>query len=316
MVSNQINVAVLMGGVSSERGVSLRSGNEVSKALHEAGYNVIEIVVNDTELNELDSYNIDVAFIALHGAFGEDGGVQELLESKGIPYTGPGVDASRFAMNKLVSKEIFVSNNLPTPDYIDVSKYVSKEELENAVESIGMPVIVKPAMDGSSIGIKIANNMKELHDGICFARKYGDPVLVEKYIDGHEFTVSILLDKPLPIVEIKTGCCFYSYCSKYKSHKTKYSTKVNITKQVYKSIQDLALKAHSALGCTDMSRVDIILGNDGISYLLEVNTIPGFTERSLYPMAAEAENIKFEQLCDILVTNAINRKDKMLVCSK
>ena len=293
MVSNQINVAVLMGGVSNERGVSLRSGNEVSKVLREAGYNVIEIIVNDTELHELDSYNIDVAFIALHGTFGEDGGVQELLESKGIPYTGPGVEASRLAMDKLASKEIFISNNLVTPDYIDVSQYGSKEELENAVKSIGLPVIVKPSMDGSSIGIKIANNMEQLHDGISFARKYGGPVLVEKYIEGNEFTVSILLDKPLPIVEIKTGCCFYSYCSKYKSHDTKYSTKVNITRQVYESIQDLALKAHSALGCTDMSRVDIILGKDGISYLLEVNTIPGFTERSLYPMAAEAANIKF-----------------------
>lgn len=312
MKSNSINVAVLMGGVSSEREISLRSGREVSGALQKAGYQVLDIVVDDTDVEELDAHDIDVAFIALHGTFGEDGGIQELLGNKDIPYTGSGVLASKLAMNKIEAKKIFVNNGLSTPDYAEVSRFHSDSDLTEIIKLIGMPVVVKPAMEGSSIGVKMAKDKNELRLGIEDASKYGDCIIVERYIEGRELTVGILIDNPLPIVEIKPGACFYNYCSKYQDHQTRYLTSVDMAHEVYKNIQLLAKQAHTVLGCRDISRVDIILGNDGYPYLLEVNTIPGFTKRSLFPMAAKAANIEFVQLCDILVTEAVNRENKSL----
>lgn len=314
MASKKLNVAVLMGGISSERDVSLRSGNEVVTALGKAGYNVLNVVVNDREIEELDRYDIDVAFIALHGLFGEDGGVQSLLENKRIPYIGSGVKASRLAMDKIEAKEVFNYYGLSTPDYIAVSKWKSNKYLKEKVELLGLPVIVKPAMNGSSVGVQKVDNIGDIKSGIDQAFEVGDKMLVEKYIEGREFTVGILNDSPLPIIEIKPGSCFYSYCSKYQDSRTKYLTEIDIDKQIYKNVQQLALRAHSVLGCRDFSRVDIMFGNDGKPYILEVNTIPGFTTRSLFPKAAKAANIEFVQLCDMLITMAVNRKSKMKEC--
>ncbi|MGR3178975.1 MAG: D-alanine--D-alanine ligase [Candidatus Anammoxibacter sp.] len=313
MKSNSINVAVLMGGVSSERDVSLKSGREVSDALKKAGYQVLDIVVDDKEIGELDVNDIDVAFVALHGAFGEDGGVQEVLENKCIPYIGSGVEASRLAMNKIESKKLFDFNGLSTPDYIEVGKLDNDSQLIKLAESVGMPLVVKPATDGSSIGVQIVKDIIKLESALECAGKHGNQIVVEKYIEGREFTVGILIDKPLPIVEIKPGSSFYSYCSKYEDHTTEYITSVDLAPDLYKDIQQLALEAHSVLGCRDLSRVDIMLGADGNPYLLEVNTIPGFTKRSLFPLAAKAADIDLVQLCDMLVSQAINRKDALLV---
>ncbi|MGR3320034.1 MAG: D-alanine--D-alanine ligase [Candidatus Anammoxibacter sp.] len=319
MKSNSINVAVLMGGISSEREVSLRSGREVSDALQKAGYHVLDIIVDDEEIGVLDINDIDVAFVALHGAFGEDGGVQGVLENKCIPYIGSGIKASRLAMNKIESKKLFDYNGLSTPDYIEAEKLSNDLDLMKfvklvkLVKSLGMPVVVKPATDGSSIGVQIVKDTSELESALECAGKHGNQIVVEKYIEGREFTVGILIDKPLPIVEIKPESCFYNYCSKYEDHHTEYITSVDLAPDVYKEMQVLALRAHSALGCRDLSRVDIILGANGNPYLLEVNTIPGFTKRSLFPLAAKAAGIEFVQLCDMLVTQAINRKDKLLV---
>ena len=313
MKSNSISVAVLMGGVSNERDISLKSGNEVSAALRKTGYNVVDIIVNDKNVKELNNHNIDVAFIALHGSFGEDGGIQAILDKKSIPYIGSEADSSRLAMNKIEAKKIFDYNRLPTPTYVEVSKYKTFHELTEAIKFIGMPLIVKPAMDGSSIGVEIAKNIDDLKNAMECAAKYNNLVLIEKYVRGREFTVGILLGKTLPIVEIKPKATFYNYHSKYEDKETEYTTSVNLKPETYRNIQHLAQKAHFVLGCRDISRVDIILDSNENPFLLEVNTIPGFTNRSLFPLAARTANIEFVKLCNMLVTKAVNRKHKPLV---
>lgn len=314
MEKNLINVAVLMGGVSSEREVSLNSGRFISDALQSCGYKTVDIVVNDREIVELDQLNIDVALIALHGAFGEDGGVQELLESKGIAYAGSGVEASRLAMDKLESKKIFENSNLKTPAYANVSCCGNIADSLGSLELIGFPFVIKPNTDGSSIGITIAQNLNELKFGVNNACKYSEQIIIEQFIEGREFTVSIFEEKPLPLVEIKPVSGFYSYSSKYQDKKTEYITSVDLDPFVYDKIQEIALNAHEALGCRDFSRVDIILGTDGHPYILEVNTIPGCTGSSLLPKAAKAAGIEFELLCSMMVSMATRRRNSDRKC--
>jgi len=314
-MASEKNIAVLMGGISPEREISLQSGRAVANALAKTDNHIIKIIVNDDMVNELDNYKIDVAFIALHGHFGEDGGIQEVLESKDIPYTGSGVSTSRLTMNKAKSKEIFKENNMPTPDFFTVPTVQSMSEIVKGVKNLKLPVVTKPISNGSSLGISIIRAYDELQDAIKHAGPYCAEVLIEKYIEGRELTVSILDDKALPIIEIKTAAGFYDYDAKYKSKNTRYiilesaeeSSECTLSHAVYKSVQDLAIRAHKSLGCRTFSRVDMILGNDGEIYILEVNTIPGFTERSLLPKAAAAANISFTGLCNIIVDAAFER---------
>ena len=308
-MTEEKNIAVLMGGISPERKISLQSGKAVSNALEKADNHVIKIVVNDDLVSELDNYKIDVAFVALHGRFGEDGGIQEVLESKDIPYTGSGVSASRLTMDKVKSKDIFKKNNIPTPDYSAVSTTQSMSEIVKSVKKLKLPVVTKPVSNGSSIGISIIREYDELPDGIKHTGPHGTEVLIEKYIEGRELTVSILEDKALPVIEIKTATGFYDYDAKYKSKNTQYiilesaeeSSGCTLSHAVYDRVQELAIRVHNSLGCRIFSRVDMILGNDGEIYILEANTIPGFTERSLLPKAAAAANISFTELCSIIV---------------
>ncbi len=311
-MAEEKNIAVLMGGISPERKISLQSGKTVAKALEKTDSHVIKIVVNDDLVSELDNYKIDVAFVALHGHFGEDGGIQEVLESKDIPYTGSGVLASRLAIDKVKSKEIFIKNNIPTPDYFAVSTAQSMSEIVQSVKKLKLPVVTKPVSNGSSIGISIIREYNELPDGIKHTGPHSTEVLIEKCIAGRELTVSILDDKTLPVIEIKTTTGFYDYEAKYKSKNTQYiilesaeeSSECTLSHAVYDRVQELAIRAHNSLGCRTFSRVDMILGNDGEIYILEVNTIPGFTERSLLPKAAAAGNISFTELCSIIVDAA------------
>ncbi|OHB34351.1 MAG: hypothetical protein A2Y09_11645 [Planctomycetes bacterium GWA2_39_15] len=309
------NIAVLMGGISTEREVSLRSGNAVAKALTEAGFNVSCIDVKDEKIEELDHMEIDVAFIALHGYFGEDGGVQELLESKGIPYTGSGINASKLAMDKLATKKCFVEAGLTTPDYITVTEFQEFTEIQLEINKLGLPVVLKPTRNGSSIGISIIKDIKNLQTGLEKAFEFGYELLIEKYIKGRELTLGILDDKALPIIEIKTAVEFYNYDAKYKDNRTEYlivkTTSGNdkntvedflnntgyLSPSLYNEAQELALNAHKVLGCRGFSRVDMLLDNIGKFYLLEVNTIPGFTEKSLLPKAAKAAGMSFSSLC-------------------
>jgi D-alanine-D-alanine ligase len=311
-MSDEKNIAVLMGGISPERMISLQSGKAVANALAKTNNHVIKIIVNDDLVNELDNYKIDVAFIALHGHFGEDGGIQEVLESKDIPYTGSGITASRLTMNKVKSKDIFRKNNIPTPDYFTVSTVQSMSEIVESVKKLKLPVVTKPVSNGSSIGISIIKEYDELQDAVKHTDPYSTEILIEKYIEGRELTVSILNDKPLPVIEIKTATGFYDYDAKYKNKNTRYiileseeeSSGGALSHAVYDRVQELAMRAHNSLGCRTFSRVDMILGNDGEIYILEVNTIPGFTERSLLPKAAEAANISFAELCSLIVDAA------------
>ena len=309
------NIAVLMGGISTEREVSLRSGNAVAKALTEAGFNVSCIDVKDEKIEELDHMEIDVAFIALHGYFGEDGGVQELLESKGIPYTGSGINASKLAMDKLATKKCFIEAGLTTPDYITVTEFQEFTEIQQEINNLGLPVVLKPTRNGSSIGISIIKDIKNLQTGLEKAFEFGYELLIEKYIKGRELTLGILDDKALPIIEIKTAVEFYNYDAKYKDNRTEYlivkTTSGNdkntvedflnntgyLSPSLYNEAQELALNAHKVLGCRGFSRVDMLLDNIGKFYLLEVNTIPGFTEKSLLPKAAKAAGMSFSSLC-------------------
>jgi hypothetical protein len=193
------NVVVLMGGISPEREISLRSGNAVARALKEAGFNVTCIDVKDEKIEELDHMDIDVAFIALHGYFGEDGGVQRLLELKGIPYTGSGINASRLAMDKLATKKCFIEAGLKTPDYITATEFQELQEIQQEISKLGLPVVLKPTRNGSSIGISIIKNINDLQIGLEKAFEFGYELLVEKYVKGRELTVGILDDKALPV---------------------------------------------------------------------------------------------------------------------
>ncbi len=323
-MSDKKNIAVLMGGISSEREISLQSGKAVANALRETNNNIIEIIVKDERVDELDNYEIDVAFIALHGRFGEDGGIQKILESKGIPYTGSGVHASKLAMNKLKSKNIFERNNIPTPDYLTVSAVQSITEIIKKVERLKLPVVTKAISNGSSVGISIIKEYDELQNGINYTGSFDKEVLIEKYIEGRELTVGILNGTPLPVIEIKPALKFYDYDSKYKDKRTQYiilkasdvSSEESLFHSVYTSTQELAIRAHDSLGCRGISRVDMILGKDGQIYVLEVNTIPGFTERSLLPKAARAVNIGFTELCNMVIATAFKPtyKDTHIVC--
>ncbi len=311
------NVVVLMGGVSPEREISLRSGKAVAKALGEAGFNVSCIDVRDEKIEELDHKEIDVAFIALHGYFGEDGGVQQLLESKGIPYTGSGVNASKFAMDKLATKKCFIEAGLKTPGYVTAAEFQELIEIQQEVINLGLPVVLKPTRNGSSIGISIVKDVNHLQTGLDKAFEFGYEVLIEKYIKGRELTIGILDDKALPIIEIKPAVEFFNYDAKYKDDRTEYLM-VKTTMRgdetgripepigslpsfLYNKAQELALRAHSVLGCRGFSRVDMLLDDKNNFYLLEVNTIPGFTEKSLLPKAARVAGISFPLLCEKIV---------------
>ncbi len=324
-MSGKKNIAVLMGGISPEREISLQSGRAVATALRETGNNnVIEIIVKDERVDELDNYEIDVAFIALHGCFGEDGGVQKVLESKGIPYTGSGVYASNLAMNKLKSKNVFKRNNIPTPDYLTVSTAQSITEIAKEIERLKLPVVTKAISNGSSVGISIIKEYDELQNGINYAGSFDKEVLVEKYIEGRELTVGILNSTPLPVIEIRSALKFYDYDSKYKDKRTQYvilkssdvSSEESLFPSVYASAQELAIRSHDSLGCRGISRVDMILDKDDHIYVLEVNTIPGFTERSLLPKAANAVNIGFAELCNMVINTAFKPtyNDTHIVC--
>jgi D-alanine--D-alanine ligase len=293
------------------------------KALADAGFTVSSIDVKDEKIEELDNMEKDVAFIALHGYFGEDGGVQQLLESKGIPYTGSGVNASKLAMDKLATKNCFVEAGLKTPAFVTVTEFQELHEIQHEILRLGLPVVLKPIRNGSSIGISIVKDIRDLHAGLKKAFDFGYEVLIEKYIKGRELTVGILENKALPIIEIKPAVEFFNYDAKYKDNRTEYlivekTAEENANKAehslgnigflppfLYAEAQKLALQAHRVLGCRGFSRVDMLLDGKNELYLLEVNTIPGFTEKSLLPKAATADGISFSVLCEKIVDLAL-----------
>jgi len=300
-------IGVIAGGISSEREVSLETGRGIYKSLLAMGYNTVFIDLKDDFINKLKSINL--AFIALHGKYGEDGTVQGLLELLKISYTGSGVMSSAMAMDKTFSKKIFKYEKINTPSFIEVSSYgdsdLSKID-EEIKKRIIYPVIIKPNRGGSTIGVSIVYDKSELPLGIKTAFNFDSKILIEKYIYGQLLTVSIIADKPftLPIIEIKPKSGFYDYKSKYTKGLTEYIVPAKLEKNISEEITNLALKSHRSLDCWGISRVDFILGDDKKIYVLEVNTIPGMTPTSLVPKAAGAAGISFDLLVEIVLNFA------------
>jgi len=299
-------VAVLMGGVSSEREVSLHSGQGVADALRRIGFDVFEAAVDDASLACIEGLDLDAAFIALHGAFGEDGRVQALLEEAGIPYVGSGPEASRLALDKIATKRMFTQVGIPTPQYVSLDEEPDTGETFAIFAGLGPRVVIKPACQGSSIGVSIVDE-QGFTEGVEKALKYDGRIVVERFIKGRELTVGILGDRALPIIELKPHREFFDYTAKYQYGETDYIINPELPKGVAVKAQQYALDAFHCLGCRDISRVDLMLSEKGELLVLEVNTIPGFTETSLVPKAAAAIGISFPSLCKKLVEFAVER---------
>jgi len=300
-------IGVLAGGPSNEREISLKSGSAVHKALLGEGCDVILLDVQDDIHDIIKKNKIDVAFIALHGRFGEDGTVQKILEDLKLPYIGSGVDASALALDKAASKVRFEKSGIPTPGYKVFEK--DKFSLEDAY-LLGFPMVVKPQLEGSSIGLSIVGAEASLKEAAAKAFRYGPKIILEEYIDGREITVGILDDEPLPVIEIVTRNRVYDYAAKYDDPDTKYIVPAPIRKTESEKAKMLGKRAHEALGCRFFSRVDMMMDKRGDVFVLEVNTIPGMTERSLLPKAAQASGVSFGQLCIKMVENALTREYK------
>jgi D-alanine-D-alanine ligase len=286
-------VAVLLGGDSAERQVSLHSGDAVYKALVAQGIDAIKVDTKDNLIKQLDAHDFDIAFIALHGVGGEDGRVQGLLEYYGLPYTGSGVKASAICMDKWRTKLIWQSLQLPTPKFEHVETI---ESLNAFASTVGFPLMVKPALEGSSIGISKVLEAAQLGAAFDCASKTNSPVMVEQFVSGNEYTVTILNGKALPAIQLKPANDFYDYDAKYLQDDTEYLIPCGLSSQKEQELQSLALAAFVALDCHGWGRVDFMQDKSGEFWLIEVNTVPGMTDHSLVPMAAKAANISFEQL--------------------
>jgi D-alanine-D-alanine ligase len=306
-VKNQSNkkkkIGVMMGGLSREREISLRTGKAILRALTEKGYQALAIDVSRDIAESLIKEKIDIAFIALHGRFGEDGTIQGMLELMRIPYTGSGVLASALALHKIMAKKFFLCENIPTPTY----EVFQREEIEKnppRTASLPLPLVVKPAREGSTIGVSIVRKEEELAPALKEAGKYDEEILVEEFMKGKEITVGILEDIPLPIIEIAPKSGFYDYHSKYTKGETEYIIPARIPREKYLYAQEVSLKAFQVLGCSGCARVDLMTDEDGNPFVIDVNTMPGMTETSLLPKAAGYAGISFEDLVERILLGA------------
>jgi len=297
-------IGVLCGGSSQEREISLKTGDAVYKALAFLELNVSKLDVDRDIALRLAKEGIDLAFIALHGKLGEDGTIQGLLEMMSIPYTGSGVLASALALDKVYTKKVFSYHNLPMAKYKVLEKRV--ETPGNILGELGYPVIVKPAREGSTIGVTIVRESNGLDSAINVAFRYGNKILIEEYIQGKEITVGILGDEPLPVIEIIPKTTFYDYQAKYEPGMSKHIVPAKLPREQYELAQSLALSAHRALGCRGATRVDMVMDGEGKIYLLEINTIPGMTETSLLPEAAAVVGVDFKQLVVKILSYALD----------
>jgi D-alanine-D-alanine ligase len=312
-------VAVLMGGRSLEREISLASGKRVCEALTELGYRVLALDVTPELVQTLRDERPDACYIALHGKYGEDGTIQELLEFLGIPYTGPGVTASALAWDKSVAKRLFVGAGITTPAWVTLTADAFKEmgaatALDLVPESVGgFPVVVKPSKQGSALGLARVETSEALPEALLTALSYGEAALIEKWIDGPELAVSVL-DGPdgepmvLPPVEIVAKSGLFDFSAMYTAGETDYYVPARLDAEVSEEVVRLARAVHELLGCRDVSRVDMVVGGDGIPYVLESNTSPGMTDISLLPMAARAADMTFQDVVERIVQAALARR--------
>jgi D-alanine-D-alanine ligase len=296
-------IGVLMGGLSREREISLRTGKAVLRALSEKGYNAYSIDVGHDITELLIKEKIEYAFIALHGRFGEDGTIQGMLELMKIPYTGSGVLASALALHKIMAKKLFLCEKIPTPSFeVFYRQEIEKGPIRNI--SLTFPLIVKPAREGSTIGVSIIRTEEELLLGLKEAGKYDEEILAEEFMKGKEITVGILEDISLPVIEIVPKSGFYNYHSKYTKGETQYIIPARIPREKYLYAQEISLKAFRALGCSGCVRVDLMTDEHGDPFVTDVNTMPGMTEISLLPQAASYAGIPFEDLVERILLGA------------
>jgi D-alanine-D-alanine ligase len=306
-----VKVAVLKGGRSLERGVSLKSGARVEDALERLGHEVHGIDVGHDLVSRLRELAPDVAFVALHGRDGEDGTVQELLEILGVPYTGSGVGACMRCADKVLAKRVFQDEGIPTPDFFAFSEAAFKElgagEALGAIEErLGFPIVVKPSDQGSALGIKFARSAADVPAALIAAFSYSDHVLLERHVHGRDLAVSILDGVALPIVEaVPDEEDFYDFEARYQIGRTTFVCPAEIGDELTARARSIALAAHEALGCRDFSRVDLMLDDaSGELFVLEINAIPGLTETSLLPQAADEAGIPFDQLVERILATA------------
>lgn len=302
--TQKLAITVLAGGPSGERDVSLQSGRTVAASLETLGHTVHLEDISPESLGAL-ARNVDCVFVALHGTFGEDGGVQEILERRNIAFTGSGHDACALAMNKYLSKKKFAELGLPTPRY-DIA---TRDTIREAMAAWSLPVVVKPVKEGSSLHCHIVRDFEQFRpamDDVLGA--YGD-AMVEEFIPGKEVTIGILGDQALPAIEIRTKREFYNYDAKYVDEDTEYVFDIDLPSDLLERMERLSLEAHSGLGCRDFSRVDWRVDTDRMEpYILEVNVIPGLTSHSLVPKAAAKAGVPMPQMCQYLIDSAIRRK--------
>jgi len=304
-------VLVLMGGISTEREISLKSGEGVYKALVDAGYTVDKLDITCDNIDKIKEFDPDVAFLTLHGIGGEDGAIQGLLEWMKIPYTGPGISASAICMDKILTKKIMVQNGISTPEFCEFSCEDDggfgsfAEQIEN---KLGYPTVVKSPCQGSSIGVEIVKNIVELKEAVNRIKQYGNKIFAEKFIDGVEVSVPVLGNDTLeflPIIEILSENEFYDFHSKYTSGMSHHIIPARIDADVSKKIRKMAEEAYRATGCRGLSRIDFIIDKENNPYFIEINTSPGMTEMSLFPDSARHAGYEFSQLVDKIVKLAL-----------
>jgi len=286
-------VGVLLGGRSAEREVSLKSGNAVLAALLSRGVDAHPFDTGEQGLDALMAQQFDRVFIALHGRYGEDGTIQGALELMGVPYTGSGVMASALGMDKWRTKLLWQAAGIPTPQYVLLGE---RTDFAKVAAQLGFPIFVKPAREGSSIGMSKVATVAELVSAYYQAAKYDALILAEQFIEGSEFTAAILGEAALPLIRLETPRTFYDYEAKYLLDSTRYQCPCGLPEDQERNIQEQALKAFQLLGCEGWGRADVMLDKSGKPYFLEINTSPGMTDHSLVPMAARANGLSFEDL--------------------
>ncbi|WP_457621298.1 D-alanine--D-alanine ligase [Persephonella sp.] len=299
---NKLRIALLYGGLSSEREISIKSGTAVERALKSLNltYRVFDPAEGTEFIKKITEYKPDLAFIALHGKTGEDGIIQGVLEFLGIRYTGSDLKTSAICMDKSLTKDILKSKGIIVPESVTIN---NPDQIDKI--NLSYPVVVKPNSEGSSIGVSIVENKDQLEEAVKTVLQLDNKAVIEKYIKGREITVGIINGEPLDIIEIKVKKGFYDYYNKYLSQETRYICPARIEDSLYKYIQNTALKIYNILGCRGVARVDFILAQDK-PYFLEVNTIPGLTDHSLIPKAAAVKGIDFENLILKIIKGALN----------
>lgn len=304
----EVRIGIFRGGISSERSVSLESGKSVGEALKSRGYTVIDCVVENDRFEHIESLvkdnRLELVFIVMHGEFGEDGRVQAMLEKIGVPYVGSGPEASRIGMDKAETHRVLEKAGIPMASY---AAYTTAEgvDIGGLVARFGIPLVIKPSTGGSSVGVTIAREQGDILGGIRTALSYSPEAIIEEFLDGREFTVGVVGDTVLPVIEIRPRAKFYDFHSKYQDDKTEFIVPAEISDDLRQTMQKNAQAVFRAMGCRTFGRIDFRTDAQGRPFVLEMNSIPGFTSHSLLPLAASKIGLSFSDLCEKIVALSV-----------